>query len=77
MKTSYNGLAVGNEELGAPMFKGDFITCPHCEAQHEVYLGKNMKTEEETNTLMFYKCPKTKKSYLCGIAGSNVMHKFN
>lgn len=69
--------AIGNNELGERMEKGDFITCPHCEEEHEVLVGTNLDTGEETDSIMFYKCPKMDKTYLCGVSGRNIMHCFN
>jgi hypothetical protein len=64
-------LAVGNEELeGQPSAKkGDMFDCPHCPDKHPLGCGKNTKTGEDDDLLLFYKCPKTGHSYLAGVAG--------
>jgi len=69
-----NFLAVGNEELeGQPEIKkGDEIDCPHCPGKHVISCGKNAKTGEDDDLLLFYKCDKTGNAYLAGIRGKLV-----
>lgn len=63
-------LAVGNEELGAPL-QNETI-CPNCEKQHAVEYGKDAKTGEESKILAFVTCPQNSASYLVGISGKQL-----
>jgi predicted RNA-binding Zn-ribbon protein involved in translation (DUF1610 family) len=67
-------LAIGNEELeGQPeVKKGDMFDCPHCPDKHVIKCGKNAKTGEDDDLLLYYKCDKTGSAYLVGIRGKRV-----
>jgi len=72
-------LTVGNDELeGRPsIYKDDIIQCSHCDGTHKVALGMSRKwnnelqcleeEETESNSMQFYSCSKTGKTYLCGV----------
>lgn len=69
-------VAFGNEELekcAKITEEGMEIICPHCGQLHKIEYGKNAKTGEKTNSLSFYKCPTTKKTYLAGVDGRLIM----
>jgi len=70
-------VAFGNDELEKrpPLAIGDSITCPHCGQQHVIQGGKD-QNGCETDFLLFYTCNNTKKSYLAGVKGKNVMPVF-
>jgi hypothetical protein len=63
-------LAVGNGELeGQPSAKkGDMFDCPHCLDKHPLECGKT-PGGQESDLLLFYKCPRTGSIYLAGISG--------
>lgn len=69
-------VAFGNDELAASpvLHIGDVIICPRCGESHLVEGGKNRETGEISNVLLFYNCQGT--SYLAGVAGKNVMRRF-
>jgi hypothetical protein len=48
-------VAVGNDELGAPLKKGDLVDCK-CGGKHPLELGVNTDTKKESDAIMFYKC---------------------
>lgn len=60
-------IAVANNELGAPLYKGDRIKCRACGRQHRVRLGTDAETGKESPLLQFVRCGK--KSLLVGING--------
>lgn len=63
-------LTIGNDELGE--YLGDTIECPHCGEEHEVKRSKNK--DGAMGTLSTFDCGDS--SYLCGIDGKSIMHKF-
>lgn len=64
-------LAIGKNELGQVLT--DTIICPHCQQEHSVELSKTM--DGKPGSLSFFKCGDN--TYLCGIEGQSIMHKFN
>lgn len=64
---SENFLAIGNEELGESVKKGDLVQCGVCDKQHPLECGINNRTKQEDSMLMFYKCGKN--AYLAAVAG--------
>lgn len=60
-------IAIGNDELGKPLKKGELIKCSKCKRHHAIECGIDKETKRETEALLFYQCGKT--SYLAGIDG--------
>lgn len=66
-------IAIGNDELGDPLKEGDSIQCHHCYKTHPIKCGRDSKTKEKTNLILFYSCGE--KSYLAGIDGKSILIK--
>jgi hypothetical protein len=61
-------IAIGNEQLGKSVEKGDMIECPVCGEQHPLEYAKD-QNGEETSVAGFIKCPENGRSYLVSIRG--------
>jgi len=61
-------LAIGTHELDDNEEVGEVIICPHCNQKHKITYGTD-EDGKETKLLSFYKCKKTGKSYIAGVAG--------
>jgi len=67
METKSNMVAVGLDELGLSLNKGDMVECPAgCGEKHSVALSKDSEGVE-SNLLMFVRCGD--KYYAVGIDG--------
>jgi hypothetical protein len=67
--------AISSGELAKkPVFKSQFVRCPTCGKRHKVSPAVDMKTGEQT-ALLFYRCPKTKASYLAALNGKSLMEE--
>jgi hypothetical protein len=63
-------VAIGADELGDDV--GEMALCRVCGKEHPVQYGDRILpdgTKEPSKMLAFYKCPKSKMSYLHGIDG--------
>ena len=67
MRKKIPWVAYGNDELRERLSKDDKILCNKCGKEHNIILGKDKDTGEETDMIMAYKCNGV--SYLCGVDG--------
>ena len=69
--TSY--VAIGNDELGAPLKSGESMPCPKGCGESHVILGGKDKHGNETDMILAYRCGD--KVYLCGVGGRRTKFK--
>ena len=70
-------VAFSNDELDKKpaVTAGQAVVCPTCGGRHVLQRGKEMRqdgTEVETDTLMFFTCEESGKSYLAAVNGKLV-----